>query len=136
MRRTVFNQFDVVGLTLGTHEPDRNVLALGAARLGLTVAEMFAHLGERTHDVYLNDVAYWRNVPTRVWNYTIGGYQVIKKGLSYREHKLLGRPLTVEEAREVMNIARRIAAILLLEPALDANYQPIKNATYSRPSDS
>ncbi len=29
-----------------------------------------------------------------------------------------------------MNIARRIAAILLLEPALDANYRAVKQATY------
>jgi len=48
--------------------------------------------------------------------------------------KLLDRPLTTDEAREVMNIARRIAAILFLEPALDANYQAIKSATYSWPS--
>ena len=39
-------------------------------------------------------------------------------------------PLTTDEAREVMNIARRIAAILLLEPSLDANYEAIKTATY------
>ena len=32
----------------------------------------------------INEVAYWRNVPTRVWGYYIGGYQVIKKWLSYR----------------------------------------------------
>ena len=51
-------------------------------------------------------------------------HQVIKKWLSYRERELLGRALTTDEAREVMNIARRIAAILLLEPALDANYSP------------
>ena len=81
--------------------------------------------------MYLNEVAYWKNIPARVWDYTIGGYQVIKKWLSYREHKLLGRALTVDEAREVMNIARRIAAILLLEPSLDANYQAIKTATYN-----
>ena len=56
------------------------------------------------------------------------GYQVIKKWLSYREHKLLGRPLTMDEAHEVMNIARRIASILLLEPSLDANYQAVKTA--------
>jgi hypothetical protein len=54
---------------------------------------------------------------------------VIKKWLSYREHKLLGRPLTTDKAPEVMNIARRIAAILLFEPSLDANYQAIKTAT-------
>jgi len=30
-----------------------------------------------------------------------------------------------------MNIARRIAAILLLEPALDANYETVKQSTYT-----
>ena len=57
-----------------------------------------------------------------MWSYTIGGYQVIKKWLSYRERPLLGRDLTPDEARYVTEMARRIAAILLLEPALDANY--------------
>ena len=95
-----------------------------------------AHLDERTCDVYLNDVAYWKNIPARVWDYTIGGYQVIKKRLSYREFELLGRPLTPDEAREVMNIARRIAAIVLLEPALNANYQRVKADTYNWPSPS
>ena len=76
------------------------------------------------------------NLPTgrtfqlRVWEYTIGGYQVIKKWLSYREEKLLGRPLTKEEVRYVQEMARRIAAILLLEPALDANYQNVKEHAY------
>ena len=110
---------------------ERKAIEEGAKRQGLSTEEMFAHLGERTCDVYLNDVAYWRNIPARVWEYTIGGYQVIKKWLSYREHKLLGRPLTTDEAREVMNIARRIASILLLEPSLDANYQTVKNAKYN-----
>ena len=84
-----------------------------------------------TLDIYLNDVAYWRNVPARVWDYTIGGYQVIKKWLSYREKALLGRGLTIEEAQEVTAMARRIAAILLLEPALDANYTAVAGATYA-----
>ncbi len=86
--------------------------------------------GETTRDVYLNDVAYWRNVPERVWGYTIGGYQVMKKWLSYREDGLLGRSLTMEEAREVTNMARRIAAILILEPALDENYRSIKSHAF------
>jgi hypothetical protein len=90
-------------------------------------------MGESTLDVYLNDVAYWRNVPERVWEYRIGGYQVIKKWLSYREEKLLGRSLSMDEAREVTNMARRIAAILLLEPALDENYARVKAATYPWP---
>jgi hypothetical protein len=87
-------------------------------------------LGKTTLDIYLNDLAYWKNIPTRVWDYTIGGYQVIKKWLSYREETLLGRSLNVEEVREVSNITRRIAAILLLEEQLDHNYEKIKKVNY------
>ena len=65
-----------------------------------------------------------------VWSYTIGGYQVIKKWLSYREQELLGRSLKQEEVIEVTQMARRITAILLLEPELDANYQAVKQSTY------
>jgi hypothetical protein len=86
-------------------------------------------LGQSTHDVFLNESACWRNVPEKVWDYTIGGYQVIKKWLSYREFALLGRPLTPDEAREVMQMARRIAALILLQPELDRNYAAVKAAT-------
>jgi Type ISP C-terminal specificity domain len=90
-------------------------------------------LGDGTRDIYLNDVAYWKNVPSRVWEYTIGGYQVIKKWLSYRERKLLGRALSKEEVRYVQEMAQRIAAILMLESALDANYRNVKEHTYPWP---
>ena len=71
-------------------------------------------LGATTFDVYLNDRAYWRNVPAAVWHYKLGGYQVLKKWLSYREHKVLARPLLPEEVHHFTKTARRIAAILLL----------------------
>lgn len=32
----------------------------------------------------------------------LGGYQVLKKWLSYREESLLGRPLTRDEAQDVV----------------------------------
>jgi hypothetical protein len=95
-----------------------------------SLGEAINLLGERTCDVYLNEFAYWSNIPPRVWEYTIGGYQVIKKWLSYREQKLMGRSITKEEVRHVQEMARRIAAILLLEPALDANYQNVKAHTF------
>lgn len=95
------------------------------------IGEAIHQLGKDTCDIYLNDIAYWENIPARVWDYTIGGYQVIKKWLSYREKPLLGRPLKVEEVREVTNIARRITAILMLEPDLDTNYEKVKQSTYT-----
>jgi hypothetical protein len=88
-------------------------------------------LGEQTCDVWLNDRAYWRNIPLRVWEYTLGGYQVIKKWLSYREKELLGRSLTVEEVRYVTDMARRIAAILLLGPKLDSSYCAVKSGAFN-----
>lgn len=113
---------------------ERAAIEEAAARLQLSPVGIYAHLGETTFDVYLNDVAFWRNVPSRVWDYTIGGYQVMKKWLSYREFELLKRPLNADEAREVTNMARRLCALLLLEPALDLNYQTIKAAAYAWPA--
>ena len=74
-------------------------------------------LGDTTFDVHLNDRAYWRNVPAAVWGYKLGGYQVLKKWLSYREHKVLGRPLLPSEVQHFTDTARRIAAILRLTGA-------------------
>ena len=71
-------------------------------------------LGDTTFDVYLNERAYWRNVPAAVWNYQLGGYQVLKKWLSYRESKVLGRSLQPEEVQHFTDTARRVAAILQL----------------------
>jgi hypothetical protein len=107
-----------------------DVIRQGAEALGLSEKEAVAQLGDSTYDIYLNDVAYWSNIPAKVWDYTIGGYQVIKKWLSYREEPLLSRPLSKEEVRYVQEMARRITAILLLQPALDANYESVKQHTF------
>lgn len=111
-------------------EEEKGAMEAGAAERGLSGDQVFALLGETCHDVYLNDRAYWRCVPARVWEYTLGGYQVVKKWLSYREEPLLGRPLKLEEVREVSHMARRIAAILLMEPALNDSYAAVKANTH------
>ena len=69
-------------------------------------------LGDATFDVHLNDRAFWANVPAAVWSYRLGGYQVLKKWLSYRERSVLGRPLHPDEVQHFTDTARRIAAIL------------------------
>ena len=88
---------------------------------------------KNTLDVHLNDTVSWVNVPQPVWEYHIGGYQVIKKWLSYREKSVLGRGLKLEEAEFVTEMARRIAALILLQPELDANYQAVKADTWPWP---
>jgi hypothetical protein len=111
-------------------EEEKAAITQGAAELGLAAEDALTLWGGSTIDIYLNNETYWSNVPEAVWKYTIGGYQVLKKWLSYREEKVLGRPITKEEAREFMHMVRRIAALLLLEPDLDNNYVAVKAHFY------
>ena len=43
---------------------------------------------------------YWCGIPVSVYECFIGGYQVIKKWLSYRDASVIDRPLTRNEVRE------------------------------------
>ena len=79
-----------------------------------TLGDSLPVLGENTFDVHLNGSGFWRNVPATVWTYQLGGYQVLKKWLSYRERAILKRPLSDKEVQYFTDTARRIAAILQL----------------------
>lgn len=93
--------------------------------LNLTLDELLDILGETCLDVHLNGASFWSSIPVKVWQYTLGGHQVLKKWLSYREYELLERPVHPEEAEYYSNVVRRIVAILLLGPALDESYVDI-----------
>ncbi len=97
-----------------------------ASELKVGLQDLIAILGSQTCDVYLNEGTFWSNIPENVWSYTIGGYQVVKKWLSYREAGILNRSLTADEAKEVRETARRITAILLLQPELNTNYRLVQ----------
>ena len=114
-------------------QAERDAIAEAAKTCGLSAKQAQTLLGRDTRDVYLNDRAYGKNVPAGVWDYTIGGYQVIKNWLSYREEELLGRALRREEAREVTGMACRLAAIVLLQPPLDENYRRVAAHAYAWP---
>jgi Type ISP C-terminal specificity domain/N-6 DNA Methylase len=90
---------------------EKNAIAEGAKELGLGAEEVTALWGSHTLDIYLNNETFWSNVPEAVWEYAIGGYQVLKKWLSYRERQVLGRDISKDEAREFTHIVRRIAAL-------------------------
>lgn len=104
---------------------EREKLATLAAGQSLTLEDALNLLGNTCVDVHVNGEAFWSAVPIHVWNYTLGGYQVLKKWLSYREFGLLGRALQPEESAYFAQVVRRITAILLLGPALDASYKAI-----------
>jgi hypothetical protein len=90
-------------------------------------------VGGKTFDIYLNNNVYWSNVPAATWEFKVGGYQVLKKWLSYRDKKVLGREITKDEAREFTHMVRRLAALVLMGPRLDANYISLTDQTYMWP---
>lgn len=111
---------------------EKTALISGFSKAGITQVRGFELLG-RAVDIYLNGTTYWRAVPEGAWGYFIGGYQVIKKWLSYREQSILGRALTKDEAREVTGMVRRLTALVLLGDELDANYIAVRDKPYSWP---
>ena len=100
------------------YTPDERATLVGATHA--------SPLHSTTFDIYLNGNAYWRNVPAAVWRYKLGGYQVLKKWLSYRERAVLGRALVPEEVLYFAEVARRIRAIVVVTdtPAV-SDYTPV-----------
>ncbi len=80
-------------------------------------------LGSVTRDVWMNGASFWRNVPAAVWETHIGGYQVLKKWLSYRDGSIVGRALSEDEVTRVQGMVRRLAALKLLGPELDGSFE-------------
>ncbi len=96
---------------------DAQYMTTLAVSTALTGSAERANLGDTMFDIYLNGEAFWRNVPAAVWAYRLGGYQVLKKWLSYRERTVFDRPLLPGEVQHFADTARRIASIPLLAEA-------------------
>ncbi|RTZ58624.1 MAG: hypothetical protein DSZ31_05470 [Gammaproteobacteria bacterium] len=65
--------------------------------------------------VYINKNQYFEPVSEEIWNYKIGGYQVLKKWLSYRK----GRKLTLEEIETFMKTVKALEETIKLQEKID-----------------
>jgi hypothetical protein len=80
--------------------------------------------GTRTGDLHINDEIFFRNVPSGVWEYELGGYPVIKKWLAYRDNgRRPDTALTLDETEHLRGMIQRIAALLALHEELSALYE-------------
>jgi len=52
--------------------------------------------------IYFNKQRYFSNVPNEIWEYKVGGYQVLEKWLS--ERKKLNHSLTIEDLQHFINV--------------------------------
>lgn len=69
-------------------------------------------------DVLWDDERGWRNIPDEVWDFDLGGFEVLPKWLSYR----VGKPLDSAERENFMCLARRIRRIISLHSSADEIY--------------
>ena len=105
-------------MTRLTGKRGRVLLLFGWASEAAAQAEA-ALLGARTNDVFLNEDAFWRNIPETVWNFTIGGYQVLDKYLKSRK----GRVLSLDEINHVAAIADSLAFTIEQMARIDEAYR-------------
>ena len=67
--------------------------------------------------LWINATTYFANVPRNVWEYEIGGYQVLDKWL--KERKKHHYALTMADVRHVMAVCDALAATMRLQAEID-----------------
>lgn len=120
---TLSDWWDGEGRLVIREYDDEELVALSdhARANAMTTGEVIDLLGPRTCDVYLNDKAFWRNVPQHVWNHAYGESPVLLRWLRDRSTTAIGRPLLRDEVSQFTSVTRRIASLLLMGPALARN---------------
>lgn len=78
---------------------------------------------ETEQRVYINDSQYFENVKPEVWNYYIGGYQVLDKWLKDRKN----RALSAEEVKIYCRIITALSETIKIQKKIDLFYLEIEN---------
>jgi predicted helicase len=73
--------------------------------------------------VYINPDKYFAGVPSEVWEYHIGGYQVAEKWLKDRK----GRMLSSEEIAVYANVVTAIAHTITIQESLDDLFNQVES---------
>jgi hypothetical protein len=80
--------------------------------------------------VLWNDRSGWTGVSEDLWSYTVGGFPVLAKWLSYR----VGSMLSGDDLDQFTALARRVAALIELGPELDRLYSVAGTQRLEAPS--
>ena len=77
---------------------------------------------EVQHGVCINKTQYFEGITEEIWNYQIGGYQVLNKWLKYRKE----RKLSLEEIKHFCKVATAIKRTIEIQKELDSMYGEIE----------
>jgi len=70
--------------------------------------------------IYINDHYYFSDVSSSVWEYEIGGYQVLKRFLKYRKGQRM------EDPRHYIHIATALEKTIEIQAEIDAIYPEVE----------
>jgi len=77
---------------------------------------------KREKQVYINDLQYFGGISPEVWNYQIGGYQVLDKWLKDRK----GRILSAEDIKHHCKVVTALSATIKIQKQIDKLYPKIE----------
>ena len=84
---------------------------------------------EKEKRVYINAGQYFEGIEKEVWNYQIGGYQVMDKWLKSRK----GRALSYEDIVHYCKIAAALQNTIAIQKMLDTLYSEAERSTLWSP---
>lgn len=79
----------------------------------------------KTKRVYINKEQYFENIPQKLWEYRIGGYQVLDKWLKDRSE----RRLTPSDVRHYCRIATALSETIKIQDKLDDLHSEVEKKT-------
>ncbi|HWN41175.1 MAG TPA: type ISP restriction/modification enzyme [Thermoanaerobaculia bacterium] len=104
--------------------PTTRFLGEGGGRLGQT-RKMLRDYREDERRVYVNeDGQYFDGISLQVWEYRIGGYQVLDRWLQDRA----GRPLTLEEIQAFCRTATALGRTVEVQKQIDELYAAVEES--------
>ena len=77
----------------------------------------------KNYRVYINGSQYFEGITPKIWEYQIGGYQVIRKWLSYRK----GRVLNSEDIKHICKTATALSKTIEIQKEIDLIYPEIES---------
>jgi predicted helicase len=80
---------------------------------------------EKEKRVYINKTQYFEGVEPAVWEYQIGGYQVLDKWLKDRRKQ---RPLSTEDIKHYCRVVTALAKTVEIQTEIDALYAKLERA--------
>jgi len=72
--------------------------------------------------IYVNDTQYFERIKPDIWNYYIGGYQVLDKWLKDR----IGRTLSADDIKHYCKIATALAKTITIQKQIDELYPKVE----------